>query len=59
VRRRSCELAAAGPAPTAAKALECIAELYAIEAEIRGRDVAMRRAARCERSRPIVDSFKT
>jgi transposase len=58
VRRRFYEIAAAGPAPIAATALERIAELYAIEAEIRGRDADARRAARHERSRPIIDNFK-
>ena len=44
VRRQFYELAAAGPAPIASEALERIAELYAIEAEIRGRRAEERRA---------------
>jgi transposase len=58
VRRRFYEIAASGPAPIAAEALERIAELYAIEAEIRGRDAEARRCARIERSRLIVASLK-
>ena len=46
VRRRFYELAAAGPAPIASEALERIAELYAIEADIRGRSADERRAVR-------------
>ena len=51
VRRRFYELAAAGPAPIASEALERIAELYRIEADIRGRSADERRAVRQERSR--------
>jgi hypothetical protein len=58
VRRRFYELAAAGPAPIASEALEGIAELYVIEAEIRGRSADERRAIRQEKSRPIVDEFE-
>jgi transposase len=58
VRRRFYEIASSGLAPIAAKALERIAELYAIETEIRGRDAEARRVARCGRSRPLIDSFK-
>jgi transposase len=59
VRRRFYEIASAGLAPIATEALERIAELYAIEAEIRGRDAEARRVTRCERSQPLIDSFKT
>ena len=58
VRRRFYELAAAGPAPIASEALERIAELYAIESEIRGRSAEERRAVRQERSRPILDDLE-
>ena len=54
IRRRFYELAAAGPAPIAAEALARIGELYRIEAEIRGRPADERRAARQERSCPIL-----
>jgi transposase len=59
VRRHFYEIAAPGAAPIAAEALERIAELYAIEAEIRGRDAQARHSARRERSRPIVERLKT
>ena len=58
VRRRFYELAAAGPAPIASEALQRIAELYAIEAEIRGRDADARRDVRQARSRPLVDALE-
>jgi transposase len=54
VRRRFYELAAAGPAPIASEALERIAALYAVEGDIRGRSPDERRAARKERSGPIL-----
>ena len=55
VRRRFYELAQAGPAPIASEALQRIAELYRIEAAIRGHDADERRAARQEKSRPILE----
>ena len=58
VRRRFYEIAAAGDAPIATEALARIAELYAIEAEIRGRLPDERRAARQERAKPAVDNLK-
>jgi transposase len=58
VRRRFYELAAAGPAPIASEALERIAELYAVEADIRGRSADERRALRQEKSRPILDELE-
>ena len=58
VRRRFYELAAAGPAPIASEALERIKALYAIEADIRGQDPQARRAARQERSRPLVEDLE-
>jgi transposase len=54
VRRKFYELAASGPAPIATEALERIAALYAIEADIRGRPADDRRAERQARSRPII-----
>jgi transposase len=54
VRRRFYELAAAGPAPIASEALRHMAELYKIEDDVRGQPAEARRAARQERSRPIV-----
>jgi transposase len=58
VRRRFYELAAAGPAPIAAQALERIGALYAVEKDIRGRNPDERRAARQEKSRAIVDALE-
>lgn len=58
VRRRFYELAAAGPAPIATEALERIANLYAIEKDIRGRNADERRAVRQDRSRPIIDDLE-
>ena len=50
VRRAFYELAAASPIATEA--------LYRIEAEIRGRPAGERRAARHERSRPLIDALE-
>lgn len=58
VRRRFYELAAAGPAPIASEALKRIAELYAVESEIRGRSAEERRVRRQEKSRPIIDDLE-
>jgi transposase len=58
VRRRFYELAAAGPAPIASEALERIGALYAIESDIKGRSPDDRRAARLEKSRPILDALE-
>jgi transposase len=58
VRRRFYELAAAGPAPIASETLERIAELYAIESDIRGRGAKERRDARLQRSRPVIDELQ-
>lgn len=58
VRRRFCELAQAGPAPIASEALARIAVLYRIEGEIAGRPAEAHRAARQERSRPLVDELE-
>nr|WP_156362678.1 IS66 family transposase [Rubellimicrobium mesophilum] len=58
VRRRFYELAGAGPAPIASEALARIAALYRVEAEIRGRDAEACRAARQERSRPVVEALE-
>ena len=52
------ELAAGGPAPIASEALKRIAELYAIEKDIRGRSADERRVVRQENSRPIVVEFE-
>jgi transposase len=56
-RRRFYELHQSTGSPLAQEALRRIGELYAIEAEIRGRPAEERRAIRQERSRPVVDAL--
>lgn len=58
VRRRFYELAQAGPAPIATEALARIAALYRIEGEISGQSADQRRAARQERSRPMIEALQ-
>src|SRR4051812_22997794 len=58
-RRRFYEIHQATGSPLAEEALRRIRELYAIEAEIRGRPAEVRRAVRQERSHPIVDALHT
>ena len=55
VRRRFFEIAQGGNAPIATEALARIAELYEIEAEIRGQSADARRIARRHRSAAIVE----
>ncbi|MGE0155336.1 MAG: IS66 family transposase [Reyranellaceae bacterium] len=59
VRRPFYEIAEGGNAPIATEALRRIAQLYAIEAELRGRDADTRRAQRQARSRPLVEALKS
>src|SRR5215217_68971 len=56
-RRRFYEIHQATGSPLAEEALGRIRELYAIEAEIRGRSAEARRAVRQERSKPIVEAL--
>ena len=58
VRRRFYELAVAGPAPIASEALQRIGELYAVEADIRGRRADERRSERQARSRPVIEALE-
>jgi transposase len=58
VRRKFYELQVAHASPLAAEALKRIAELYAIEGEIRGRPPEERLAARTTRARPLLESFR-
>lgn len=58
VWRRFYELAQTGPAPVASEAFQRIADLYRVEAEIRGRAPDERRAARQEKSRPILEAME-
>ena len=57
-RRRFYEIAKAGAAPIAEEALRRIAEIYKIEAQIRGRSAAERRAVRQTESQPLVAELK-
>lgn len=57
-RRKFHEVFVSSQSPTAAEAIRRIGELYAIEAEIRGRPADERLAVRQERSRPLVDAMK-
>ena len=56
VRRYFYELA--DTSPVAAEALARIAKLYAIDAAVRGQSPEQRRAARQEKSRPVVDELR-
>lgn len=58
LRRQFYEIYVGGNAPIATEALARIKRLYDIEAEIRGSDPQVRRQARAEQSRPIVDALK-
>jgi hypothetical protein len=58
VRRPFYELAQSGLAPIASETLARIAALYRIESEIKGCSAAERRAARQERSRPLVEALE-
>lgn len=53
-RRKLIEIIRTGPAPIAEQGVGLIRELYAIEADLRGRSPADRLAARLERSAPIL-----
>ena len=56
-RRGFYEIHRSTGSPLAEEALRRIGELYAIEAEIRGRPAEERRAVRQERSKPIVEAL--
>src|SRR3954452_25587056 len=56
-RMRFYEIHQGTGSPLAEEALRRIGELYAIEAEIRGRPAEERRATRQERSKPLVDAL--
>jgi len=59
LRRGFFDIAKGGNAPIASEALERIAALYVIEKTIRGKSAGERRAARQERSKPLVLELKT
>ena len=54
----STNSATPGPSPIASEALERIAELYAVEKDIRGRSADERRTVRQQKSRPLVDALE-
>jgi hypothetical protein len=58
-RRKFYEIAQAGNAPIASEALARIAAIYAIEAEIRGKQAEARHAARQQRTKPLVGELRT
>ena len=58
VRRKFYDLQVAHKSPVAEETLRRIGELYAIEADIRGRKPEERRQVRNERSRPLLESLK-
>jgi transposase len=58
-RRRFYEIARAGSAPIATAALQRIAGIYKIEAQIRGSSAAERQAVRQAESKPLVAELKT
>jgi transposase len=58
-RRKFHEIHIAHASPTTAEAIERIAALYAIEAEIRGSTSEARRSVRQARAKPLLDSMYT
>jgi transposase len=59
VRRQFYDLAKGGNAPIATEAMVRISQLYAVEAEIRGRPAEARRSARQAGSRPLIAALRT
>ena len=57
-RRKFYDIHVATKSPLAEQALRQIAELYAIEADIRGQTADERRTLRQERSRPLVEAMQ-
>jgi transposase len=58
LRREFFNIAARGDAPVATEAVARIAQIYAIEKEVRGASAEARRTARRARSRPLIDALK-
>jgi hypothetical protein len=58
-RRKFYEIHIAHASPTTSEAIERIAALYAIEAEIRGSTPEIRKTIRQARARPLIDSMHT
>lgn len=59
VRRKFYDIHVATQSPLAEEALRRIAELYAIETDIRGTPAANRQAVRQQHSRPLVEAMQT
>jgi len=57
-RRQWFDIAKSPPAPIAAEVLQRIAELYEIEAEIRGEDADARRVVRQQKSKPLIAALR-
>jgi len=58
-RRKFFEVHASTASPLAMEVLERIGQLFAIEADIKGKDPAERHAARQQRSRPLLDDLQS
>jgi transposase len=58
-RRKFHDIHIAHASPTTSEAIERIAALYAIEAEIRGSTAEIRQATRQARSQPLLDELRT
>jgi transposase len=58
-RRKFHEIHIAHPSPTTTEAIERVAALYAIEAEIRGSTSEIRKTIRQGRAKPLLDSIHT
>ena len=58
-RRKFHDIHIAHASPTTSEAIERIAALYAIEAEIRGSTAEIRQATRQARARPLIDDLRT
>lgn len=58
-RRKFYDIAEQQSSPEALQAIECIAQLYAIEAQIRGQPPDVRRQVRQARAGPRLDAFYT
>jgi len=56
-RRKFHEIHIAHPSPTTTEAIERVAALYAIEAEIRGSTPKIRKTIRQARAKPLLDSM--
>src|SRR5438270_5334128 len=57
-RRQWFDIAKSPPAPTATEALKRIAEIYAIEGEIRGNGANARRTVRQQKTKPLAEALR-